>query len=70
VLREDRQATQPVSLPETIQESLDCLENDELLNKVLPKAMMRGYIALRRVDAERTAKMSLDDEVREALERS
>jgi len=57
-------------LPSTINESLEFLEQDELLNNEIPAAMLRGFIALRRAEADRAAGMSLEQEVNEALERA
>jgi glutamine synthetase len=59
------------SLPRTIEESLNLLQaNDFLMNTVLPPALSRGYLAVRRDEARRAAKMTLEDEVREALDRA
>ncbi|KAL7573043.1 hypothetical protein ACA910_018735 [Epithemia clementina (nom. ined.)] len=54
-------------LPETILQGLDWLEQDEWLQKTIPKALMQGYLALRRAEAERGANMTLEEEVQEAL---
>jgi glutamine synthetase len=63
--------TSPVLLPRTIEESLNLLEsNDFLMNDVLPKAMSRGYLAVRRDEAKRASNMTLEDEVQEALNRA
>lgn len=70
-LREDRHRhMEPALLPETIEKSLDCLEKDELLNREIPPALMKGYLALRRADAARTSKMTIEEQVQEALERA
>lgn len=58
------------SLPATLEDSLQLLVDDVLLMEGLPTTMMRGYVALRRAEAARAAEMTLDDEVREALERA
>lgn len=58
------------ALPKSVQESLDCLEKDELLNVTLPATLLKGYLALRRAEAERAVTMSLADEVKEALDRA
>ena len=61
----------PDPLPKSLNESLDFLEKDELLiNNVLPKAMSQGYLATRRSEYERASKMSLEEEVQEALNRA
>jgi glutamine synthetase len=58
-------------LPRTIDESLNLLQqNDFLMNSVLPKALSRGYLAVRRDEAKRAANMTLEEEVQEALDRA
>jgi glutamine synthetase len=61
---------EPESLPVSLKESLDCLEKDELLMNAMPSAMGKAYLACRRLEAERSAKMTLEDEVKYALERA
>lgn len=63
--------TTTVPLPRSIEESLDLMENNDfLMNSVLPQAMSRGYLAVRRDEAKRASKMTLEDEVQEALDRA
>ncbi len=38
--------------------------------KVMPLAMGKAYLACRRIEAERSAEMTLEDEVKYALERA
>lgn len=60
-----------VPLPSTVEEALDALENDERINNaLLGPRLSRGYLALRRNEAERASKMTLEDELKEALARS
>jgi glutamine synthetase len=71
-LRASQEAMQqePESLPVSIEDSLECLEKDELMMKMMPPAMGKAYLACRRLEAERSAEMTLEDEVRYALERA
>eukprot|EP00523_Entomoneis_sp_CCMP467_P008125 CAMPEP_0168741532 /NCGR_PEP_ID=MMETSP0724-20121128/12566_1 /TAXON_ID=265536 /ORGANISM="Amphiprora sp., Strain CCMP467" /LENGTH=475 /DNA_ID=CAMNT_0008789047 /DNA_START=86 /DNA_END=1513 /DNA_ORIENTATION=- len=56
-------------LPGTLADSLDCLEQDELLMKqVLPKTMSQAYLAIRR--SELAAELTLEEEVEQALKRA
>lgn len=57
-------------LPGTIQEALDALEKDALLKSVMGEKLSRGYLGLRRIEAERAASLSLEDEIKEALARA
>lgn len=61
---------EPEPLPTSFAASLECLEQDEMLMSVMSKAMSKAYLACRRVEVERSAKMTLEDEVKEALERA
>ena len=64
-------ASEIVPLPATLEEALNALENDERINDdLLGPRLSRGYLALRRNEAERASKMTLEDEVKEALARS
>jgi glutamine synthetase len=67
---EEMRQEHPESLPTSLTESLDCLENDELLMKIMPSAMSKAYLACRRLEAERSAETTLEDEVKDALERA
>jgi glutamine synthetase len=68
-LRESTQQ-EPESLPTSLKESLDCLERDTLLMNAMPADMGKAYLACRRAEANRSADMTLEDEVKEALERA
>ena len=48
--------------------ALDALQEDLLLRATIPEALLKGYLAIRRAEAERSSKMSIEDEVKEALE--
>jgi glutamine synthetase len=59
------------SLPASLEEALEALQEDELLRQdLLGPRLSQGYLALRLNEAERSSKMTLEDEVREALARS
>lgn len=73
VLRQPSSSASSISdkaLPITLTESLNCLETNELFHKYIPKQMMKGYLAIRRAEAQYTSNLSLEDEVRSALERA
>ena len=55
-------------LPRTITESLDSLEANEVLNNQIPIEIMKGYLAIRRSEAQYSEGLSLDDELKIALE--
>lgn len=57
-------------LPESIEDSLDRLEVDELLMSLMGPTLGKSYLALRRAEAKRASSMSLADEVEEALARA
>jgi glutamine synthetase len=57
-------------LPVSLTDSLEHLEKDELLMKVMPPAMGKAYLACRRLETERSPEMTLEDEVRYALVRA
>jgi glutamine synthetase len=58
------------ALPTSIHESLNLLENNELLRTYIPVSLMKGYFAVRRAEALRAEGMSLDQELQDALDRS
>lgn len=58
------------ALPTSINESLDLLERNELLKITLSDVMMKGYLAVRRAEAARAANMTLEEEIKEALDRA
>lgn len=69
------QETSPVAaeaapLPGSVQEALAALEADEVLMKVIGPRLGRGYLALRRADADRASELTLEEEVAEFLERA
>lgn len=57
-------------LPLTITESLDLLEASKVMNNCIPGEIMEGYLAIRRSEAQYAQSLSLDDELRIALERA
>ena len=58
------------ALPTSLTESLNILEKDDLLKQWIPQAMLRAYVAVRRVEEERSSSMSHDDEIREELKKA
>lgn len=66
----DGAATSPDPLPESVCSALDALENDSTIIGVFGPRMSKGYLALKRHEAERASNMTLEDEVKEALARS
>jgi len=68
--RHDTDEQEKSALPATFDDSLECLENDELLLSVLPPLLSKAYLAVRRAEVarHRSCNMSLEDEVKEALE--
>lgn len=54
-------------LPQSVEESFDLLEKDRVLVEVIPKALLQGYLAIRRAEAKHTSPMELKQEVEEAL---
>jgi len=56
-----------VRLPTSPSESLNLLEQDALLQEKIPSALMKGYLAIRRSEAERAVNMLIEDEVHEAI---
>ena len=58
------------SLPSTVEEAFVQLEQDTLLCETFGSTLMTGYLALRRNEAERASKMTLEDEVKEAFDRA
>lgn len=60
-----------VPLPGTVEEALAALETDERIKQdLLGPKLSKGYLALRRNEAERASKLTLEDEVKEALARA
>ena len=59
----------PPALPGTLVEALDALEEDELLMKLMGPRLSKGYLGLRRHEADRASKMTLEEEVQESLAR-
>jgi glutamine synthetase len=57
-------------LPKSIDDALQLLEQDELLCETLGPSLLKGFLAVRRNEAERATKMTLEEEVQEALDRS
>lgn len=60
----------PKSLPVSLSESLDCLEQDEFLMSVLPATMTKAYLALRRAEVSHATGNTLEDEVAAALDKA
>ena len=58
-------------LPASLEEALDALEKDErITDGLMGNRLTKGYLALRRNEAQRSLTMTLEDEVKEALARS
>ena len=58
-------------LPASLEEALDALEQDDgMMQHLLGPRLSQGYLALRRNEAQRSSKMTLEDEIKEALARS
>jgi glutamine synthetase len=57
-------------IPTSLAESLNNLESSEFFQRAIPKRLLKGYLALRRAEAERASSMSLEDEVKEALQKA
>jgi len=58
-------------LPASLEDALDALEQDDgMIQHLLGPRLSQGYLALRRNEAQRSSKMTLEDEVKEALARS
>ena len=55
------------TFPTTVEQSLDALEKDELMKTIIPERLLKAYLSVRRAEAERGSKMTLEDEVQEAL---
>lgn len=58
------------SFPISVSEALDALEKDDSLMSLLGPQLSKGYLALRRHEADRANKMTFEDEVKEYLSRS
>jgi glutamine synthetase len=63
-------AMEPQALPESVEKAFDALEGDALIMTMMGPRLSKGYLALRRHEADRASSMTLEDEVREALARS
>lgn len=57
-------------LPKSLEEALSALEQDIQVMDLLGPRLSKAYLAVRRNEAERSTKMTLEDEVKEALARS
>ena len=57
-------------IPGSLVEALDALEEDDHIMKLLGPRLSKAYLAVRRHEAERSSKLTLTDELREALARS
>ena len=57
-------------IPGSLVEALDALEEDDHIMKLLGPRLSKAYLAVRRHEAERSSKLTLADELREALARS
>lgn len=57
-------------IPGSLVEALDALEEDAHIMKLLGPRLSKAYLAVRRHEAERSSKLTLADELREALARS
>jgi len=60
----------PVALPSSLPKSLAFLERDPVLQSMFPASMLQGYLALLRAEAERAAKMTLEEEFQEAFQKA
>jgi glutamine synthetase len=70
-LRPQNDTCDSLELPTTITESLDLLEEDELMKQLLPTSMMKCHLAARRAEARQASEFaSLAAEVRYELEKS
>jgi len=58
------------SLPSTIIDSLNRLEQNALWKDKLPPTLMKGYLAIRRAEADHSANLSHADEVKEAVKKA
>ena len=68
--RDDATSSKPESLPTSLDESLRLLETNEVLRATFGPSLLKGYLALRRNEAERSSKMTLEEQVQEALKRT
>jgi glutamine synthetase len=58
------------ALPSSLHKSLECLQKDALLCGVMGPELSRAYIAVRQVEAEKSASLTLEEEVEVALRKS
>jgi len=56
-------------LPQSIEESLQCLSDDTLLCSLLGKSLTKSYIAVKKAESNYSASRSLSDEVDDAMKR-
>ena len=74
VLRPSKQSSnghpESSKLPGSLEESLDCLDQDKLLMQLMGPTLSQSYLALRRAESKRSSAMSLEDEVLEALNKA
>jgi glutamine synthetase len=57
----------PDTLPKSLDEALQALQDDTELTKEIPALMLLGYLAVRKAESNRAKNMALSDEVNEAL---
>ena len=58
------------ALPDSLDKSLECLKNDEVLMSVMGKELSTGFIALKEAEIANAADMSLEEEVALALKKA
>lgn len=58
------------TLPSTITDSLNLLEENRLWQAKFPPTLVKGYLAIRRAEAEHSVNLSLADEVKEAIKKA
>lgn len=66
----DAKDTPPEPLPESVVKAFEALEADNHLMTTLGPQLSKGFLALRRHEAEREGKMDLSEQVKESLSRS
>jgi glutamine synthetase len=69
-LSQQGSATKQDSLPSSLQESLECLQKDELLCGAMGPELSQAYIAVRQAEAEKSASLTLEEEAEIALRKS
>lgn len=68
-LRPQRHDKEGDIVPDSLEKSLDCLQQDEMLMQLLGP-ISKSYLCLRRSEAIRAANMTLEDEVQIALDKA